>query len=223
MTLGKYQVVRELGRGASGIVYEGYDPVLERRVALKTIRKDLLQAGSRENVEHVLQRFRREALAAARLQHPNIVMAYDYAEAGDTVFIAMELVRGKELKSYFAQKHRFDLNTALGIMFQLLDGLAYSHRHNVVHRDIKPSNIILIDGSGQVKIADFGVARVDTSELTQAGDIMGTPTHMAPEQLLGRTVDGRADLFSAGVVLYELLTGELPFTGGNLTASCTIY
>lgn len=218
MTLGKYKVVRELGRGATGIVYEGFDPILERRVALKTIRKDLLQTSGREDAEHVLQRFRREAQAAARLQHPNIVMAYDYAEEGETVFIAMELVRGRELKSYFAQKQRFDLNTALDIMFQLLDGLAYSHRHNVVHRDIKPSNIILIDGSGQVKIADFGVARVDTSNLTQTGDIMGTPTHMAPEQLLGRPVDGRADLFSAGVVLYELLTGEMPFTGGNLTA-----
>ncbi|TAN49664.1 MAG: serine/threonine protein kinase [Methylococcaceae bacterium] len=217
-TLGKYKIIRELGRGAMGVVYEGFDPLLERYVALKTIRKDLLDAGTVYENDNILQRFRREAQAAARLHHPCIVTVYDYAEEGDTVYIAMELVHGKELKDYFAQKHRFEIKTALEIMLQLLDGLAYSHQNNIVHRDIKPANIILIDGTGQVKIADFGIARIDTSELTQAGEVMGTPTYMSPEQLLGKHVDGRADLFSAGVVLFELLTGEKPFTGSNITA-----
>jgi tRNA A-37 threonylcarbamoyl transferase component Bud32 len=216
-SLGKYKIVRELGKGAMGLVYEAIDPALERRVALKTIRKDLLQA-SGQDMAKLLQRFRREALASARLQHPNIVVVHDYAEADDVVFIAMELVRGRELKAYFAQKRRFDGKTALHIMLQLLDGLAYSHRHNIVHRDIKPANIFLVEGSGQVKITDFGIARIDGSELTLAGDMMGTPAYMAPEQFRGQTVDGRADLFSAGVVLYELLTGERPFAGGTVTA-----
>lgn len=217
-TLGKYQIVGELGRGAMGVVYEGLDPILERRVALKTIRKDLLHAGDTSETQSMLQRFRREAQAAARLHHPNVVVVYDYAEEGDTVFIAMELVRGKELKDFFKQKHPFDLKAALEIMLQLLDGLGYSHQHNIVHRDIKPANIILLDDSGQLKITDFGVARIDSSELTQAGEIMGTPTHMAPEQLMGQPVDGRADLFSAGVIFYQLLTGERPFGGGSIMA-----
>ncbi|TAN53173.1 MAG: serine/threonine protein kinase [Methylococcaceae bacterium] len=215
--LGKYQIVRELGRGAMGVVYEGYDPVLERHVALKTIRKDLLQSGNNDT-GNLLQRFRREAQAAARLHHPNIVVVHDYAEEDDTVFIAMERVNGKELKDYFAQKLRFDLKSSVKIMLQLLDGLAYSHQHNIVHRDIKPANIILIENSGRVKIADFGVARMDASELTQAGEIMGTPAYMAPEQLLGNPVDARVDIYSAGVIFYELLTGEKPFTGNNIPA-----
>lgn len=218
VTLGKYKVVRELGRGSMGIVYEGFDPVLGRQVALKTIRKDLLQLGAKYEADNILQRFRREAQAAARLNHPNIVVVYDYAEEGDTVFIAMEMIRGRELEEFFRNKQRFDLKTALDIMGQLLDGLAYSHQYNIVHRDIKPANIILLDGGVRVKIADFGIARIDTSELTQTGEVMGTPTHMAPEQLLGKQVDGRADLFSAGVILYQLLTGEKPFIGSNITA-----
>jgi serine/threonine protein kinase len=201
-----------------GVVYEGLDPILERRVALKTIRKDLLHASDAGETQNMLQRFRREAQAAARLHHPNVVVVYDYAEQGDTVFIAMELVRGRELKDFFKQKHPFDLKSALEIMLQLLDGLGYSHQHNIVHRDIKPANIILLDESGQVKITDFGVAHIDSSELTQAGEIMGTPTHMAPEQLMGQPVDGRADLFSAGVIFYQLLTGERPFGGGSIVA-----
>lgn len=216
--LGKYKIVRELGKGAMGLVYEAVDPALERRVVLKTIRKDLLQQAGGQDMAKLLQRFRREALASARLQHPNIVVVHDYAEADDVVFIAMEFVRGRELKAYFAQKRRFDGKTALHIMLQLLDGLAYSHRHNIVHRDIKPANIFLVEGSGQVKITDFGIARIDDSELTQSGDIMGTPAYMAPEQFRGQTVDSRADLFSAGVVLYELLTGERPFAGRTVTA-----
>ncbi len=218
VTLGKYKVVRELGRGSMGIVYEGFDPVLGREVALKTIRKDLLQHSAKYDADNILERFRREAQAAARLNHPNVVVVYDYAEDGDTVFIAMEMIHGKELEDFFRHKQRFVLKTAVDIMCQLLDGLAYSHRNNIIHRDIKPANIILLDGGSRVKIADFGIARIDTSELTQTGEVMGTPTHMAPEQLMGKQVDGRADLFSAGVIFYQLLTGEKPFSGNNITA-----
>ncbi len=207
--LGKYEIRRELGRGAMGIVYEGYDPLIKRSVALKTIRADQL---SGENAETVIARFRREAQAAGRLSHPNIVSIYDFGEEEGIWYIAMELVKGRELKDYFQANERFSMPDIARILTKILDALDYSHRHGVVHRDIKPANIILLPDGG-VKVADFGVAHIETSNMTQAGTTLGTPAYMSPEQILGLPVDGRSDIFSAGVILYQFLTGERPFTG----------
>lgn len=220
--LGKYEIRRELGKGAMGIVYEGFDPVIERTVAIKTIRPEQLEQA--QTVE-ILARFKREAQAAGRLNHPNIVAIYDYGEVvaeGDgapsadggsrVAFIAMEFIKGRELKDYFDANQRFVLKEIERIMGELLGALNHAHTHGVVHRDMKPANVILL-ADGQVKVADFGIARIETSELTQAGTVLGTPSYMSPEQFLGQPVDGRSDLFSCGVILYQFLTGEKPFTG----------
>jgi len=211
--LGKYEIKRELGKGAMGIVYEGFDPFIERIVAIKTILKSQLDSAEAQDM---LNRFRREAQAAGRLAHPNICGIYEYGEDGDVAFIAMEFIKGQELKKMFDEEARFKLPDALKIMSQLLDALNYSHERGVVHRDIKPANIIITE-SGQVKVADFGIARIESSHLTQAGTVLGTPTHMSPEQFMGLTVDRRSDIYSAGVILYQFLTGERPFTGSVVT------
>ena len=219
--LGKYEIRRELGQGAMGVVYEGFDPMIARRVALKTVRRDQLD---RVEVEEILARFKREAQAAGRLTHPNIVGIYEYGEepgpngeaTGGTAFIAMEFVEGRELRDFFDADERFPMAEIVRIMSQLLEALDYSHKNGVVHRDIKPANIILLK-DGTVKVADFGIARLESSNLTQAGSVLGTPSYMSPEQFMGQTVDGRSDLFSAGVILYQFLTGEKPFTGALTT------
>ncbi len=211
--LGKYEVKRELGRGAMGVVFEGFDPGIQRRVALKTVKSDQLES---LEADEILERFRREAQAAGRLTHANIVGVYEFGEDNGTVFIAMEFVEGKELKEYFDQDQRFPIAEVRRIMGEILDALDYSHRQGVVHRDIKPANIILL-ANGTAKVADFGIARLETSTLTQAGSVLGTPSYMSPEQFMGQTVDGRSDIFSAGVVLYQFLTGERPFTGAFTT------
>src|SRR5881394_4670380 len=211
--LGKYEIRRELGRGAMGVVYEGYDPLIKRSVALKTIRADQL-AG--ENAETVVARFRREAQAAGRLSHPNIVSIYDFGEEEGVWYIAMEFVKGRELKDYFQGNERFTTADIVRIMTKILDALDYSHRQGVVHRDIKPANIILLP-DGAVKVADFGIAHIETSNMTQVGTTLGTPAYMSPEQIMGLPVDGRSDLFSAGVILYQFLTGERPFSGTSTT------
>jgi eukaryotic-like serine/threonine-protein kinase len=213
--LGKYEIRREIGRGGMGVVYEGYDPIICRRVALKTLVSELFQG---TEAEAYLARLQREAQAAGRLSHPNIVAVYDFGEeplpqgSARLAFIAMEFVEGRGLNSYLSAGERFPLSTVVRIMVQLLDALEYSHKNGVVHRDIKPGNIIVL-ADGTVKVADFGIARIESSTLTQAGTVMGSPSYMSPEQFLGQTVDGRSDLYSAGVVLYELLTGEVPFAG----------
>src|SRR5580658_7700823 len=220
--LGKYEIRREVGRGGMGVVYEGYDTVIHRRVALKTLVNELFKG---TEAEAYLGRLKREAQAAGRLNHPNIVAVYDFGEepisdatqgAPRMAFIAMEFVEGRELSSFLSGNERFPPAAVLRIMSQLLDALDYSHRNGVVHRDIKPGNIIVL-ADGSVKVADFGIARIESSTLTQAGTVMGSPSYMSPEQFLGQTVDGRSDLYSAGVVLYELLTGEVPFTGAFTT------
>ncbi|HEU0189569.1 MAG TPA: serine/threonine-protein kinase [Gallionella sp.] len=211
--LGKYEIRRELGRGAMGIVYEGFDPFIERTVAIKTIQKSMLD---KSEAREILSRFRREAQAAGRLTHPNIVSVYEYGEDGDVAYIAMEFIVGIELKEHFDKTVRFKINDSTKIMTQLLDALEYSHSRGVVHRDIKPSNI-LITKDGQVKIADFGIAKIESSDLTQVGTVLGTPSYMSPEQFMGLAVDHRSDIYSAGVILYQFLTGERPFTGSNMT------
>ncbi len=230
--LGKYLIRRELGKGAMGVVYEGFDPVIERVVAIKTI---LPQQLSPDEAQGVLARFKREAQAAGRLNHPHIVGIYDYGEviaeddhtmvAGPAsqsadekrvAYIAMEFVKGRELRDYFEANERFALSEVQRIMGEMLGALAHAHANGVVHRDMKPANLIVLD-DGTVKVADFGIARVEKSELTQAGTVMGTPSYMSPEQFMGQTVDGRSDLFSCGVILYQFLTGEKPFTGNTTT------
>lgn len=205
--IGKYPVTRPLGRGAMGMVYEGFDPVIERKVAIKTILADFIEAA---DMEEALARFRREAQAGGRLQHPGIVGVYEYGNDGDMAFIVMEYVEGEELKRLLAAGRRFELIEVFEVMKQLLGALDYSHRQGVVHRDIKPANLMILPGP-KVKVMDFGIARLESSSLTQVGTVVGTPTHMSPEQLMGLPCDGRADLWGAGVILYELLTGVSPF------------
>jgi serine/threonine-protein kinase len=211
--LGKYELKRELGKGAMGVVYEGFDPFIERTVAIKTVLKSMLDSSEAQDM---LNRFRREAQAAGRLTHPNIVSIYEYGEDQDVAFIAMEFIQGKELKSYFDTDERFQMKEVVRIMSQLLDALEYSHNRGVVHRDIKPANIILTEDT-QVKVADFGIARIESSNLTTVGTVLGTPTHMSPEQFMGLAVDRRTDIYSSGVILYQFLTGERPFTGSVIT------
>jgi len=237
--LGKYLIRRTLGKGAMGVVYEGFDPVIERTVAIKTILPAQLDGA--QYVE-VLARFKREAQAAGRLNHPGIVAIYDYGEAepqdfaeddvtmlappassafaarapGRIAYIAMEFVRGRELRDFFERGERFAPGDIARIMGEILGALDHAHSQGVVHRDMKPANLIVLE-NGRLKIADFGIARVDASELTQTGAVLGTPSYMSPEQFMGHPVDGRSDLFSCGVILYQLLTGEKPFAGESAT------
>lgn len=206
--LGKYEIISVLGKGGMGTVYLGQDNVIQRRVALKAIRKDLLE----DNGPDTIMRFQNEARAAGRLNHPGIVAIYDYGEDGDYAYIAMEYVDGCELRVLLREKVELPVADACGLLLQLLDALDYAHRAGVVHRDIKPSNV-MITRAGRLKLADFGIARIDGSTLTRVGSTMGTPGYMAPEYFLQGTVDHRADIFSSGVVLYEMLTHERPFAG----------
>lgn len=207
--LGKYEVRGTLGKGAMGVVYKAYDPAIDRHVALKTIRKEGVEP---EVVAQYMARFRNEARAAGRLHHPNIVAVYEFGEDASAAFIAMEYVEGSGLRDYLNQRETFDFGELVRLLAQLLDGLDFAHARGVVHRDVKPSNLI-VNQYGDLKIADFGIARIDTTNLTMAGMVIGTPSYMSPEQCRGLEVDARSDLFSAGVVLYELLTGDKPFKG----------
>ncbi|WP_421993821.1 protein kinase domain-containing protein [Roseococcus sp.] len=211
--VGKYEIRGRLGAGAMGTVLDAFDVVIERRAALKVIPKPA--AGDVEGQES-LARFKREAQAAGRLNHPNIVAVYDYGEDDANAWIAMELVEGGTLKQVIDREERFAPPEIGRVMEQILAGLDYSHKRGVVHRDIKPANIMLT-ADGTVKIADFGIARIENSSMTQVGTIMGTVAYMAPEQLRGEPVDARADIWASGVLLYQLLTGMKPFDG-NITA-----
>ncbi len=209
--LGRYDIVRVLGRGAMGTVYEARDPNLDRRVAIKTIAVHGL---SPEGAADYEARFRVEARSAARLQHPNIVSVYDSGRDGETAYLVMEYVEGQDLKHHLDRGITYTLDQTLRIMRDLLAALAYAHAQNVVHRDVKPANL-LIEADGRVKLTDFGVARIQDSgdaTLTRGG-MVGTLKYMSPEQVQGQPVDARSDLFAAGVVLYQLLTARQPFAG----------
>ncbi|HLJ06662.1 MAG TPA: protein kinase [Acetobacteraceae bacterium] len=210
-SLGKYEIKRPLGRGAMGTVYEGWDPIIARRVAIKTVK--LPENADDPETEEALARFRREAQAAGRLIHPNIVGVFDYGETNDVAYIVMEFVDGPPLKNLLDKQERFALPDVVRVMEDLLTGLQFSHERGVVHRDIKPANVMLTS-AGQAKIADFGIARIESSSMTQAGTLLGTPAYMSPEQFMGQVVDARSDIYSSGVLLYQLLTGERPFEGG---------
>src|SRR4051812_36487224 len=215
-TLGRYNLERTLGKGAMGVVYEGVDPRLGRRVAIKTILKSHLDA---DTAKEYSMRFVREAQAVARLNHPHIVQVYDFGEEGDIAFLVMEFIKGKELKHFFDANERFDLKETVRIMGELCEALELAHNAGIIHRDIKPANVML-DAQAHTKLTDFGVARVQDSsktsvERTQAGTMVGTPAYMSPEQITGSNIDRRSDVFSAGIILYQFLTGEKPFTGSG--------
>jgi len=210
--LGRYRIKGELGRGAMGVVYKAHDPVLDRTVALKTI---VLNDDAQER-EEFHSRFFQEAKAAGRLNHPALITIYDFGEEGSLAYMAMELLNGTELSERM-KKGPIPLQEAISIAEQVAEGLAFAHDNGVIHRDIKPGNITLLP-RGRVKIMDFGIARLKTSELkTQLGTRLGTPKYMSPEQSSGGTIDHRTDIFSLGIVLYEMLTGAKLFQGESLT------
>jgi serine/threonine-protein kinase len=211
--IGRYDVAAEIGRGAMGVVYRAVDPMLERTVAIKTINM-ALDPGE---IEHYEKRFTIEARAAGGLNHPNIVTIHDIGRSGDLAYMAMEFLEGRELKELIAGKE-LSADRALDIAAHVADGLAYAHAHDVVHRDIKPANIMILR-DGRVKITDFGIARMRTADVrTQTGVVLGSPRYLSPEQVLGKRSDGRADIFSLGVILYEMITGQTPFNGVDVNS-----
>lgn len=216
-TIGRYEILTLAGRGAMGAVFRARDPVIGRTVAIKVI-SPAGGLGSME-AEEFKNRFFREAQAAGNLNHSNIVTIYDVGEADGVPFMAQEFIEGESLTRKMEKGRPMPVADAVGVIRQVAEGLAYAHEHGIVHRDIKPDNI-LIERNGRAVITDFGIARVSTSDLTRTGEILGTPHYMSPEQVLGRPLDGRSDLFSLGVVFYQLLAGQLPFAGETVTSVC---
>jgi eukaryotic-like serine/threonine-protein kinase len=212
--LGRYLLEKELGKGAMGVVYLGRDPKINRVVAIKTMA--LAQEFDADELEDVKQRFFREAETAGRLSHPNIVTMYDAGEEHDLAYIAMEFLKGRDLVPYVKPAALLPLPTALSIVARVADALDYAHSQQVVHRDIKPANIMYEPASDQVKVTDFGIARITDSSRTKTGMVLGTPSYMSPEQLAGHKIDGRSDIYSLGVTLYQLCCGQLPFNGESL-------
>src|SRR6516162_6192523 len=210
-TVGRYEIVGELGRGAMGVVYRAKDPTIGRTVALKTLRLDVHGLDTGEMV----RRFQNEARAAGLLNHPNIVTNYDAGEQDGIFYIAMELIEGTTLHALLHEKRILAAGEVVHLAHEVCKGLDYAHSHGIVHRDVKPANIMLTS-RGAVKIMDFGIAKAGGS-MTSTGEVLGTPNYMSPEQVKGKPLDGRSDLFSYGVILYEMVTGEKPFAGDNIT------
>jgi serine/threonine-protein kinase len=213
-TLGRYKIVAEIGQGAMGTVYKAVDPIIDRTVAIKTINLNL----SRQELEEYEARFQQEIKAAGRLNHPNIVTIYDVGKTDQVAYMAMEFLEGNELKDIIASGTLPTPEAVVDIISQVADGLWFAHQQDIVHRDVKPSNIMVLAG-GIAKITDFGIARLPNSAVkTMTGLILGSPRYMSPEQVIGKTIDARSDIFSLGVVLYESLTGQAPFDGDNVNA-----
>jgi serine/threonine protein kinase len=210
---GRYEVVRELGRGSMGVVYQGFDPIIGRTVAIKTM---LTEGLSPEEYKEFRARFQREAQAAGVLSHPNIVNVFDYGEDGGMLYLIMEFLEGSSLEKLVEGKKVLPIETIIPMCEQVCGALDHAHQRGIVHRDIKPANIMILN-NGMVKVTDFGIAKMVSMGMTQAGLVLGTPNYMSPEQVKGRQVDGRSDLFSLGVILYDLVTGEKPFPGQNIT------
>jgi len=213
-TVGKYRILGVLGKGGMGIVYRGLDPDIERDVAIKTVRFDAYADGPAK--EEMLLRVMREAKAAGRLNHPNIITIYDVIRESDLTFIVMQYIDGQTLQARIEAGKPLSPRDVLALIKPIAEALDFAHENGIVHRDIKPANI-LIDKSGKPFLADFGVARLETSTMTGPGTTIGTLSYMSPEQVMGKTADGRADFFALGVILYELLTGRKPFAGDNLS------
>lgn len=212
--LGRYQVEKELGKGAMGVVYLGRDPKINRVVAIKTMA--LSQEFEEDELKDVKERFFREAETAGRLNHPNIVTIFDAGEEHDLAYIAMEFLKGKDLVPYTKSGNLMPLAKVMDITARVADALSYAHQNSVVHRDIKPANIMYEPESDAVKVTDFGIARITDSSKTKTGMVLGTPSYMSPEQLAGKKIDGRSDLFSLGVMLYQMACGKLPFEGDSM-------
>ncbi|HEX7607269.1 MAG TPA: serine/threonine-protein kinase, partial [Usitatibacter sp.] len=213
-TLGRYKIVSEIGQGAMGVVYKAVDPIIDRTVAIKTINLNL----SRQELEEYEARFQQEIKAAGRLNHPNIVTIYDVGKTDQVAYMAMEFLEGQELKDMIAMGQLPPADVIVDIIAQVADGLSFAHSQDIVHRDVKPSNIMVMKGT-LAKITDFGIARLPNSAVkTMTGLILGSPRYMSPEQVIGKAIDSRSDIFSLGVVLYEALTGVAPFDGDNVNA-----
>ena len=212
--IGRYEILGELGHGAMGVVYKGRDPVIDRLVAIKTIRFDRLYED--QEIESLKERFFKEAQAAGKLTHPGIVTLYDIDEDEGLSYMAMEYVEGESLSQYASKEHLLPIEEVLGIVIEAAEALDFAHQRGIIHRDVKPANIMRTSG-GEVKVMDFGIAKLPSSTITQTGSILGTPTYMSPEQITGQDLDGRSDLFSLGCVFYELLTGTKPFLGSTLS------
>ena len=211
-TLGRYEIQKDLGRGAMGVVYLGRDPKINRQVAIKTMVLD--EGSDAASTKEIKERFFREAESAGTLNHPNIVRIFDAGEEAEVAYIAMELLEGHDFTCYTRKASLLPVTQALDYAATVADALDYAHARGIVHRDVKPANVMLLK-DGTVRVADFGIARITASSKTATGTVLGTPSYMSPEQVAGRKVDGRSDLFSLTVVLYELLTGEKPFQGGE--------
>src|SRR4051812_951739 len=207
--IGKYKILEKIGQGAMGEVYKAHDAILNRDVAIKTISADLSADDT------LRKRFEREAQSAARLNHQNIITVYDFGEEQGKIYMAMELLEGEDLKQAVVRRHLVDLDAKLGVVEQICDGLAFAHQSEIVHRDLKPANIHILP-NGQVKIMDFGLARLSGSEMTRTGMVMGTPHYMSPEQVRGERADARSDVFALGCVTYELLTYRKPFDADTM-------
>lgn len=212
--IGKYKIIGELGKGAMGIVYKAIDPDINREVAIKLIRFDMISEDSEK--EDAARRFIREAQSAGNLEHPNIITIYEVGREDNQTFIVMQYVDGESLKQVISTGKKFPPFEAVDLMVCLCDALDFAHQNKIIHRDIKPGNILL-DKQGRPYLVDFGVARMEMSTMTQSGTIVGTPSYMSPEQIQGIKVDARADIFSLGVIIYEMLTGKRPFEGDHIT------
>jgi serine/threonine-protein kinase len=212
-TVGRYEVISELGHGAMGIVYKARDPKIDRLLAIKTIR--FSDEFEETRLNEIKDRFYREARISGQLSHPSIVAVYDVGEDYDLSYLAMEFLTGENLQKYCMKGNLLPLRRLLDILAQTADALDYAHNHEVIHRDIKPANIMLLEND-KIKVTDFGIAKAVSDSKTKSGVVLGTPNYMSPEQINGQDLDGRSDIFSLGVVFFELLTGQLPFGGSSL-------
>ena len=213
--IGRYQVQGSIGYGAMGAVYKAFDPLIKRTLAIKTIRLDIPRQSPQ--YKSFIERFYHEARISGTLSHPNIVTLFDIGEEGGIPYLAMEFVEGETLSSLLEKGLRFPPEKVIGLISQVASAVDYAHSRGVIHRDIKPSNLILFEGD-RVKVTDFGIAKLVDSEMTQAGTLLGTPSYMSPEQAMGDKLDGRSDIFSLGVCAFEMLSGEQPFPGANVTS-----
>jgi serine/threonine protein kinase len=211
---GRFVVEKELGKGAMGVVYLGKDPKIGREVAIKTLA--VTQEFEPEELADVKERFFREAQTAGRLAHPNIVTIYDAGEEHDYCYIAMEFLRGDSLARFTKPGQLLPIDKTISIIARAADALGYAHREGIVHRDVKPANLMYDTASDTLKVTDFGIARLTASSKTRTGMVLGTPSYMSPEQLAGKKIDGRSDLFSLSVTLYQMLSGKLPFDGESM-------
>jgi len=214
-TIGRYKVLEGIGFGAMGAVYRAFDPLIKRPLAIKTIRLDIPRQSPQ--YKSFIERFYHEARISGTLSHPNIVTLFDIGEDGGVPYLAMEFVEGETIALLLERGTRFKPEKVIGLVSQIAAALDYAHSKGVIHRDVKPANLMLYEGD-RIKVADFGIAKLVDAEMTQSGTLLGTPSYMSPEQAMGEKLDGRSDIFSLGVCAFEMLSGEQPFPGNNVTS-----